>query len=109
MATSRVKGRGRLVIGVVLLGFVCVASGVIWRRSVGYAGARALADLDRKKKALEDRRVRLETDIRDLSSREKLGAVVERNLNMRVPPDNSVIMVPRSKPQSPSTAPDVPP
>ncbi len=98
MATARVGGRGRLVVGALLVGFVCVASGVIWRRSVGYAGARALADLDRKKKALEDRRVRLETEIRDLSSREKLGAVVERTLNMRVPPDNSVIMVQRPAP-----------
>ena len=99
MATSRVKGRGRLVVGVVLLGFVCVASGVIWRRSVGYAGARALADLDRKKKALEDRRVRLEAELRDLTSREKLGAVVETRLGMRVPADNSVIMVPRKAPK----------
>lgn len=98
MATSRVKGRGRLVVTLVLLGFVCVASGVIWRRSVGYAGARALADLDRRKKALEDRRVRLEADIRDLTSREKLGAVVEKTLGMRVPADNSVIMVQRQKP-----------
>ena len=98
MATSRVKGRGRLVVSVVLLGFVCVASGVIWRRSVGYAGARAQADLDRKKKALEDRRVRLETEIRDRTSREKLGPVVEQKLGMRVPADNSVIMVPRPTP-----------
>jgi hypothetical protein len=97
MATPRVKGRGRLVVTLVLLGFVCVASGVIWRRSVGYAGARALADLDRRKKALEDRRVRLEADIRDLTSREKLGPVVER-AGMRVPTDNSVIMVPRPTP-----------
>ncbi len=98
MATSRVGGRGRFVVGAVLLGFVCVASGVIWRRSVGYAGARALADLEGKKKALEDRRVRLEAELRDLTSREKLGAVVERNLDMRVPADNSVILVPRPLP-----------
>ena len=97
MATTRVKGggRGRILVGLVLLGFVCVASGVIWRRSVGYAGARALADLDRRKKALEDRRVRLQAEIRDLSSREKLGPVVEGKLNMQVPADNSVIMVQR--------------
>ena len=88
-------GRGRILVGLVLLGFVCVASGVIWRRSVGYAGARALADLDRRKKALEDRRVRLQAEIRDLSSREKLGPVVEGRLNMQVPADNSVIMVQR--------------
>lgn len=98
MAPPRVGGRGRVVVGLLLLGFVCVASGVIWRRSVGYAGARALADLDRRKKALEDRRVRLDAELRDLTSRDKLGAVVERTLNMRVPTDNSVIMVPRSRP-----------
>lgn len=97
MASPRVKGggRGRILVGLVLLGFVCVASGVIWRRSVGYAGARALADLDRRKKALEDRRVRLQAEILDLSSREKLGPVVEDRLNMQVPADNSVIMVKR--------------
>ena len=98
MAQPRVGGRGRVVVGLLLLGFVCVACGVIWRRSVGYAGARALADLDRRKKALEDRRVRLDAELRDLTSRDKLGAVVERTLNMRVPTDNSVIMVPRSRP-----------
>ena len=98
MAPPRVGGRGRVVVGLLLLGFVCVASGVIWRRSVGYAGARDLADLDRRKKALEDRRVRLDAELRDLTSRDKLGAVVERTLNMRVPTDNSVIMVPRSRP-----------
>ncbi|MBI3791614.1 MAG: cell division protein FtsL [Gemmatimonadetes bacterium] len=97
MAAARVKagGRGRLVVGLVLLGFVCVASGVIWRRSVGYAGARALADLDRRKKALEDRRVRLTAEIADLTSREKLGARVEKELDMHVPPDSGVIMVSR--------------
>ena len=100
MAKARLAagGRGRLVVGLVLVGFVCVASGVIWRRSVGYAGARALADLDRRQKVLEDRRLRLSADITDLTNREKLGAVVERTLGMRVPPDNSVIMVPRQRP-----------
>lgn len=101
MAPPRVKpgGRSRAAVGLILLGFVGMASGVIWRRSVGYAGARELAALDRRKKAFEDRRLRLTAEIADLSSRDKLGAVVERTLNMRVPPDNSVIMVHKKPPK----------
>ena len=91
--TSRAKGRGWVAI--FLLGFVAVASGVIWRRSAGYDGAKRLADLDRSRMQLEAQKARLEADIRDLSSRLRLGPVVEKGLQMKVAPDSQVIILPR--------------
>ena len=95
MATKRVTGRGRVRVALALFGFVLVASGVIYRRSVGYAGARRIDELDRKRAQLEARQARLESDIRDLSSRVKLGPVVEQRLNMHTAPDSQVIILPR--------------
>ena len=80
---------------VILLGFVAVASGVIWRRSTGYDGAKRLADLERSRMQLGAQKARLEADIRDLSSRIKLGPVVEKGLQMRVAPDSQIIILPR--------------
>ena len=44
---------------------------------------------------LEAQKARLEADIRDLSSRLKLGPVVEQRLQMKVAPDSQVIILPR--------------
>ena len=90
---SRARGRGW--VAVILLGFVAVASGVIWRRSTGYDGAKRLADLERSRMQLGAQKARLEADIRDLSSRIKLGPVVEKGLQMRVAPDSQIIILPR--------------
>lgn len=98
MAPKGVGGtrpRGRAWVAIVLLGFVAVASGVIWRRSTGYDAARRIAELDRSRMQLEARKARLEADIRDLSSRLKLGPVVEQRLQMKVAPDSQVIILPR--------------
>ena len=89
------RGRGRAWVAIILLGFVAVASGVIWRRSTGYDAARRIAELDRSRMQLEARKARLEADIRDLSSRLKLGPVVEQRLQMKVAPDSQVIILPR--------------
>ena len=95
MATKRLAGRGRAWIAVALFSFVLVASGVIYRRSVGYAGARRIDELDRNRTQLEGRQGRLERDIRDLSSRVKLGPVAEQRLQMHTAPDSQVILLPR--------------
>ncbi|MDQ6737285.1 MAG: hypothetical protein M3Z30_06265 [Gemmatimonadota bacterium] len=72
-----------------LIGFVVVASAVIWRRSYGITQARQIADLDRKIVQLEAERQRLSALIRDESSRTQLGPVVQQ-LGMRVPDDRQV-------------------
>lgn len=88
-------GRGRARVALALLGFVLVASGVIWRRSHGIEQARRIRELDRQRAQLEGRKAKLQSDIRDAASRVKLGPVVERDLGMRVPPDSQVIYLPR--------------
>ena len=72
-----------------LIGFVVVASAVIWRRSYGITQARQIADLDRKIVQLEAERQRLSALIRYESSRTQLGPVVQQ-LGMRVPDDRQV-------------------
>ena len=79
-----------------LVCFVLVAAGVIWRRASGLAGSGELRELQAQRAQLEARRARLESDIRDLSSRSKLAPIVERRLHMRVPNDSQVIILPRS-------------
>ena len=107
MATRKLKraggagpGRGRSLVALLLVGFVLVAVGVIWRRSYGIARARELQALDRQRQSLEAQKSKLESDIRELSSRERIVPAAER-LGMRIPSDSSVIYLHRpSSPQS---------
>jgi cell division protein FtsL len=87
--------RGRSVVGLVLVGFVLVATGVIWRRSLGTARAREQQRLEQQRGALEAERAKLEADIRDASSRATLAKVAEERLNMHIPSDSLVIYLQR--------------
>jgi hypothetical protein len=87
--------RGRTIIAVALLGFVLVATGVIWRRSFGFAQQREIEDLTRRLGQLRAERGRLEGEIREASGRAKLAPLVERRLNMHVPSDSQIILLPR--------------
>jgi cell division protein FtsL len=82
-------------VALLLVGFVLVATGVIWRRSFGIAPARELRDLDKQRLELEAQKSRLEGEIRVLSSRSKLAPIAEQRLNMHVPNDSQVIILPR--------------
>ena len=95
--------RGRSLVALALVGFVLVAVGVISRRSYGIAQARALRDLDKQRLQLEAQRSRLESEIRDLSSRARLAPIAEQRLNMHVPNDSQVVILPR--PRAGSTRP----
>jgi hypothetical protein len=75
-----------------LIGFVIVASAVIWRRSYGIMQSRKLADLDRTLVQLQAEQERLAALIRDESSRTQLGPKVLQ-LGMRVPDDPQVRMI----------------
>ena len=98
MATRKVGGassaraRGRLVI--VLLLFLAVTTVVIVRRTYGIRGARELHDLDAKRAALVAERLRLEGEVRDAGSRARLQPIAEQRLQMHVPSDSQVIILP---------------
>jgi cell division protein FtsL len=78
-----------------LIGFFVVATGVIARRTFGISQAKALRALQTQRDAIEASRVKLEVEIRDASSRARLGPVAERRLDMYVPADSQVIILPR--------------
>ncbi|MDA1082040.1 MAG: cell division protein FtsL [Gemmatimonadetes bacterium] len=83
--------RGRSIVALALLGFVLVATGVIWRRSAGITRAREESRLDQQRAALEAERAKLEGDIRDASSRARLARIAEERLHMHIPNDSQVI------------------
>lgn len=93
-ASTNRRKRGRTIVAIVLIGFVLVASAVIWRRSYGFTQGRALTALMLRKTQLEAVRASLEDSIRDESSRTRLGPVVQA-LGMRVPLDQQVRILPQ--------------
>ena len=98
MAKARgVKGGGRSLILLGLLGFFVVAMGVIARRTFGIGQARAIRDLERRRDALEASRVKLEVEIREASSRARLVPLAEQRLQMHVPADSQVIILRRDR------------
>lgn len=88
--------RGRNVVGLILAVFLLVALSIVWRRTLGISQSEALATLDARKVQLQGDRVRLESEIRAASSRQRLGEIAENQLGMRIPPDNQVVILPRS-------------
>lgn len=87
--------RGRTIVFLSLLGFVVLASGVIWRRSYGVMRARDIDRLESRRAALAAQRAKLDGDIRAAMSMETLGRVAEERLHMRVPGDSLVITLAR--------------
>lgn len=91
--------RGRFL--AILLGIFVLALGVIARRTLGIGQARSIRQLEEKRDAADAARVRLESEIREASSRARLGPVVEQRLHMYVPADSQVIILPRPQPKQP--------
>lgn len=91
---KRGKPRGRAWVALALVGFVLLASAVIWRRAVGLRQAAALRDLENRRAQLDGEKTKLESEIRTLSSRDHLGPIAEQRLHMRVPDDSQVIVLP---------------
>ncbi len=87
--------RGRSVVALALLGFVLTSAAVIWRRAAGVERARELQALEQKRLQLLAQRAKLESDIREASSRSRLAPIVENRLRMRVPNDTQVRILPR--------------
>jgi cell division protein FtsL len=87
--------KGRTLVAIILVSFVLVTTGVIWRRSVGVAQAGAITRLEQKRADLVAQRAALEGEIRDATSRARLARIAEERLGMRVPSDSQVITLPR--------------
>ena len=96
-AVSRGSGAGRMRIVVLMLAFLVITGGVILRRTFGIAAAGELRDLESKRAATIDEKLRLEGEIRAASSRARLLPLAER-LNLRVPADSQVISISRTAP-----------
>jgi cell division protein FtsL len=96
MAKRGVALRGRSLVALVLAAFVLVALSIVWRRTLGIGQSERLAALDGKRNQLEGERARLESDIRDASSRQRLGVVAEGQLGMHIPSDKQVVILPRA-------------
>jgi cell division protein FtsL len=93
MAKRGVAPGRRGVIAILLVGFVLVTTGVIGRRVLGVKQQRELRDLQRKRDALDAERIRLESAIREASSRARLQPIAEQRLNMHIPkPDQQVFL-----------------
>ncbi|HEX9309369.1 MAG TPA: hypothetical protein VF887_01040 [Gemmatimonadaceae bacterium] len=101
MAKSGVTLRGRSLLGLILGAFVVVALSIVWRRTIGISQAEHLAALDARRVELEGERARLESDIRDASTRQTLGVTVERRLGMHIPTDRQVVILPRARNETP--------
>jgi hypothetical protein len=90
------------VVALVLLGFVAIATSVIWRRAQGVSRAAEIARLTGRLQQLESEREKLAGELRDAASRRRMAPLVEQKLGMRVPPDSQVIIL---SPRQPSNAP----
>lgn len=93
MAKRRIAGGRRSLIALLLVGFVVVTTGVIARRVRGVNGQRRILQLQRKREALDGERTRLESAIREASSRVRLQPIAEQRLNMHIPkPEQQMIL-----------------
>jgi cell division protein FtsL len=83
-------------VALILSAFLLVALAIVWRRTIGIGESERLAVLDAKRVELEGERARLESEIRDASSRQTLGTSAERRLGMHIPSDKQVVILPRT-------------
>ena len=95
MAKRRVGVRGRWIVLGLLVGFVITTATVIARRSYGDEQARQMSVVEARLRQLRNERVRLESEIRDASSRAQLIPIAEAKLGMHVPADTQVVILPR--------------
>ena len=91
------RRRGRQVTALVLLGFLALASAVVWRKSYGFREGQQLRELTERRTELDGRRTRLEGDIRSTLTLRRLGAIVEKRLGLRVPADSQIILLTRPR------------
>ena len=93
--------RGRSILALVLTGFVLMTTGVIYRRSYGTLQGRIQSQLEARRATLEAERAKLDGDIRDAASGARLAKIAQERLNMRIPSDSQVFVVPRPARKAP--------
>ena len=84
------------MVAILLASFLLVALAIVWRRTVGISESKHLTDLESRRIQLAGERARLESEIRDASTRQRLGAVAESRLGMHIPSDNQVVILQRA-------------
>lgn len=94
------KRRGRQKVAFILLGFLALASAVVWRKSFGFAEGQRVRALAERRTELEARRTRIDGDIRSTLTLRRLGAIVEKRLGLRVPTDSQIILLTRPRADS---------
>jgi len=77
-----------------LAAFLLVATGVVWRRAVGYGKALEMRQLEARVKELEAERAKLVNDVRSSMSIGRLGPVAGARLGLHVASDSQVIRLP---------------
>lgn len=108
MATKRRVGKGqragpsaRGIFALLLIGFVAVASVVILRRVVGVKQQTDIRRLEQQRDALEAERIRLDGEIRDASSRQRLQPIAEQRLNMHIASPQEIVNLTLPRPDRP--------
>jgi cell division protein FtsL len=95
MARAVKRARGRSVVGLLLVAFLLVSAGVIWRRTFGIAQAREIRQLEQRRAQLAALEAKVQNEVREASSRARLAPIAEQRLRMRVPADTQVVILPR--------------
>ena len=94
MATRRKAGaRGRRLVALGLVGFMVVASFVVWRRSVGVSTAKEMSELNLERRSLETERTTLLRSLETAKSRTRVIAESERRLGLHVASDSQTRVV----------------
>lgn len=91
------KRRGRRLTALLLLGFLVLASAVVWRKSYGFSEGQRLRELTEQRTELDGKLTRLQGDIRSTLTLGRLGAIVERRLGLHVPADSQIIILTRPR------------
>ena len=95
MAKRRVARKGRVQVAMALGGFLLIALGMVWRKSVGFSHSVEIRRLDRERAELESERAKLSNDIGAMVSIGRMGAVAGARLGMKVPDPSQVLTLPR--------------
>jgi hypothetical protein len=98
MAKRKVAVRGRAIVALLLLGFVLIATGVIWRREIGIRQNAEREDLLRQLQTLESTKLELESQIRIVTSFPRLAPLVEQRMGMRIASDSQNVILRRQIP-----------
>ncbi len=88
------RPRGRSIVAVLLVAFVVVATAVIWRRGYAVKRGEELRSLTRRRNQLRAERASLERQVGEITGRSALAGVAERRLDMHIPADSQVIVLP---------------